>query len=380
MRFGSRLLVNLESLASNYQSLKSICPNNDVLFMVKANAYGHGLVDITSFACRELGIKNFGCATLGEALCLRDQIPNEEFDLYVFSDVQLGNREFDEVYLSRRILPVISSLKDLEYFLSNSDFKNFPLVLFFNTGMNRLGIEMDELEKVGKLLKRFDRKAVFHLMTHFANASFSMKTNKRNILQRENFKKAKDFLKAEGIEVEHSSISNSGAIEQQVGLEETHVRPGIMMYGPSSLLPKYKSEGVYKGKIISSLQTYIIKVFDVERGQPIGYGSTPMAKDGRVAILALGYGDGFNTHYLGTELMHKGHKGIVAGRVNMDMAQVLFDKDVDISPGEPFTIWGEDPDSLEKMCEQIGTISYQLFCQITSRVPRVYTMRQGSPQ
>lgn len=375
MRYRSRLVVDLDILSSNLDKLKALAPSNEIMAMVKANAYGHGAVPIVRFACQNLGLKEFGLATLGEAIYLRDELPELDFEAYVFSDVQIALQECKEIYLNRRILPVLSNIEDLSFFLADKDFRHFPLILKFNTGMNRLGIRVDDLDYVTTLLKKFGRKTIDHLMSHFACASQSMFKIKMNQKQLENFKQLKSELRARGIQVEKSSFSNSGAIEQKAGLEESHIRPGLMLYGPSSLtLPNRK--GVWSGQMISRLETYIIQTFEVGPGEPIGYGATPCPRNGVVAIVALGYGDGIINRYRGAKIRHNGHVGEIYGRVNMDMAQVFFEQDAvcDLRAGDIMTIWDHDQERFLELAESIDTIPYEIFCQLTPRVPRVYRL------
>mgnify|MGYP000359691125 CR=1 FL=1 len=142
MRIKSCMEINVSRLASNFNLLDEICPDNETLFMVKANAYGHGIVPIVKFAHFELGVREFGCASIGEALHLRKEIPSGEFEIYVFSDINLELEEATEIYLNNRIIPVISNEINLKYFLSHDEFKFFPLCIKVNTGMNRLGLSM----------------------------------------------------------------------------------------------------------------------------------------------------------------------------------------------------------------------------------------------
>jgi alanine racemase len=370
MRTRSRLAVDLGILADNYQKLKILCPRNETLFMVKADAYGHGLLSVVHFSFKQLGIKEFGCATLGEALRLREELEEDEFEVYVFSDNQLGLQSLAEAYLHHRIIPVLTSFLDLNFVLGHPDFKNFPICLKFNTGMNRLGFSPEHSGQVIDLLKKNGRRQVYHLMTHLSSASQSVETNERNHIQFANFEKIKEAFVSEGIELERTSIANSGAIEQRAGLSETHIRPGLMMYGPSALDAGLKS--AWDGKVISRLETYVIDSFPVKKGTPISYGATPCPDDGVIAIVAIGYGDGFSTHYKGVPIIHKAKRGIVVGRVNMDMSYVLFPPGTDIRAGETFSIWGHEPSELATIAQHAGTIPYELFCQLTSRIPRVY--------
>lgn len=374
MRLRSQMEINLSLLDYNYQALKKICPNNEVLFMVKADAYGHGMVPIVKFSHFELGIKEYGCASVGEALRLREEIPDGNFEIYAFSDVQLSLKQAKEIYLNYRIIPVISNDSDLDFFLSDPDFKNFPLTLKFNTGMNRLGIHYSKAEEVALKLKKVGRNEIYHLISHFSCASLPMESNKRNIDQREKFKAIKEVFKNSNIEIQKSSMANSGAIEQGYCLEETHVRPGLMMYGPTSLLPQYRHLGKWEGKLISSLETVVINTFDIEKGMPIGYGASPCPGTGQIAIIALGYGDGFSTRYQNVELLQNGKVGKIVGRVNMDMAHIFFEQG-GFNIGDRFVVWDNSGENFMRICDGSNTIPYEVFIHITPRVPKIYVTK-----
>jgi alanine racemase len=126
--------------------------------------------------------------------------------------------------------------------------------------------------------------------------------------------------------------------------------------------------------VLSRLETYILRTFEVKKGDPVGYGSTPCPHDGVVAILAIGYGDGFSTRYSGAHLFHNGFKGIILGRVNMDMSQVLFPLEAKghIKAHDVFTLWGNEHDDLLNFSRETKTIPYEIFCALLPRIPRVY--------
>jgi alanine racemase len=353
-----------------------MAPTSEVLFMVKADGYGHGMIPVARFAITELGIKEFGCATIGEALKLREELNDLEFDIYVFSDIQIELLENVDIYLKRRIIPVISNVSELDYILHTPEFKHFPICLKFNTGMNRLGLDPNEAPLIVTKLRQHGRPSVHHLISHYANASFPMDSNERNIFQRNRFEEIKKFFRDSGITLERTSQANSGTIEQKFGFEDTHIRPGLMMYGPTSLHAEFSDKGHFQGKVVSRLETYILRTFEVKKGEPIGYGSTLCPHDGIVAVLAIGYGDGFSTRYGGAHLHHKGYRGVIAGRVNMDMIQVLFPLEAKghILAHEIFTIWGEQEGDLLNFSLETKTIPYELFCSLLPRVPRVYRL------
>ncbi len=378
MKFRSRLVVNLHHLAHNVSEIKKIAPESQILFMVKADGYGHGMIPVVRYAITELGIKEFGCATISEALKLREELNELEFDVYVFSDIQLELLENADIYLKRRIIPVISNVSELDYILHTPEFRHFPICLKFNTGMNRLGLDPNDTPLIVAKLKQHGRNSVHHLISHYANASFPMETNERNVFQRTRFTEIKQYFRDNGITLERTSQSNSGATEQKTGMRstDTHIRPGLMMYGPSSLNSEFSNLSHFNGKVVSRLETYILRTFEVKAGDPIGYNSTPCPHDGVVAVLAIGYGDGFSTRYGGAHIHHKGFDGVITGRVNMDMIQVLFPKEANghIKAHEIVTIWGEKDGDLLKFSEETKTIPYELFCSLLPRVPRVYRL------
>ncbi len=373
-RLGSHLLIHFDRLKENISRLKKLCPKNKILLMVKADAYGHGLSEVVDYTNTHLGVGEFGVAALGEGLTLRKNFPDKEFEIYVFSDLQFSFDEMREQYLENRLIPVIGQWEDLDIFLEDKRFSHLPLCLKFNTGMNRLGIDYKECDQVIEKLIKFKRKEIFHLMTHMANASMPMETNKRNIWQRERFQEIKEKLAQAGIKVLNSSFGNSGTIEQEYSLEETHIRPGLMVYGPTSMAPQHRQKSSWQGKVISDLNTKVLKTFEVKKGEPIGYSSIACPHDGVVAIIALGYGDGISTRFSGASLYHKGVKGKVVGRVCMDMTYVIFPLGTAIERGEIFQVWGEDSQKFSELAHETNTLPYELTIQLTARVPRIYQL------
>lgn len=374
MRVGRALAVNLNHLSYNFEQLKKLCPSPEILFMVKADAYGHGLIVVTHFAYHELAINNFGVASLEEAMSLRENLKDDQFEIYVCSDTHFYLEQHREFYSSKRIFPVLSSMCDLDVFLQSSNFKHFPLCLKFNTGMNRLGLK-DCAQVIQKCLAA-GRRSVYHLMSHFACASSV--GNERNTEQSDKFLEIKKLFKDSGIDVERTSLANSGAIEQGLAMAENFVRPGLMLYGPSALeriqdkneVPKNK----WQGRMLSSFKSNIIKVFKANKGDEVGYGATLVRDAGVVVILALGYGDGLSTRFENVQINHRGMLGTFFGRINMDMAQIFFKgKSVsDFKVGEEIEIWNEDMQSFLKLSRQSQIIPYEILCQISSRIPRLY--------
>ena len=376
MRNRTKLCVNFSILENNFNLLKKIAPKNEVLFMVKANAYGHGMVPIVQYSNQRLKIKEFGVATIEEGVYLRDSLNSLKFDIYVFSDIQLDLEVNFNLYRNRRITPVISCLEDLNIFLQSSAFKHLPLVLKFNTGMNRLGLMKTDLIECISLLKKYKRMNITHLMSHFASSFLPIDKIKKTNEQLRCFNEIKRSFRDNGITIEKTSIANSGAIEQKIGLDESHIRPGLMLYGPSSLVEPFRSRNIWEGQNISKLETTIISVFPVKKGDPLGYGAIPSPDDGIIGIISIGYGDGFLSLYQGAKFQYKGSIARVVGRVSMDMAHILFPTSAikKLHVGETFQIWGHNSLELLDLSDRLKRIPYELFCQLSPRIPRVYNL------
>ncbi len=365
MRPRSSLDVSLDYFSSNLDLVKKLCPNNEIMFMVKANAYGHGMCKMTEYAYYQNQIRSFGVASLGEALKIRKTYNEYNFDLYVFSDLSLID-SFDK-YIDYKILPVISHMDDLDFFLKKTELKNCPLVLKFNTGMNRLGLHYNDCELVAQKISSYKR-SVFHLMTHFSDSYLPKKEKTK--LQYERFKEIKSLFKGKGISLEHTSVANSGAIENGVGLAETMVRPGLMVYGPQSTM---SGANKWNGKIISELKIEILDIKELKKGDAVGYGSTPLDSDGTVLILGGGYGDGLFNYYQKLNLDSVYGSGKIVGRINMDMIQFLIPKiQGKIKRGDLLSLWSKEQSSIEHICEHTKMIPYEIFCALSERIPRKY--------
>ena len=368
MRQSTYLEVNLGLLQENLNKIKKLTKAN-IIPMVKADAYGNGLVPISRFLVEDCQVSRLGCASLGEAVHLFNECPDLNAEMMVFSDTEILNPDFAQAYSHFPIIPVLHQRSDLEAMLNNPDFQKIPLILKINTGMNRLGLSLDELAEFAPRLKN---RGVKHLMTHFACSYYSLKPGDKTHRQMDEFNLAKKILKDAGVEVKETSVSNSGAIEQHFGLDETFIRPGLMLYGPPSVEPR-----IWNGHQISKFVTKIIKTSEVKKGTPVGYGINVAGEDGFLAIIPIGYADWSITTASGAEIMINGYKAKIFGRVNMDMAFLLFDPSVSgkLKAGDPVEIWNHDNRVIAELASQMKTIPYHLMCGVTNRIPRIYKVK-----
>ena len=369
MRHSSYLEINLRLLSENMEKIRKLSGKASVLPMVKADAYGNGIVPVTQHLVNEEKMKRIGVASLGEALKLTKECPDLDTEYFVFSDTEIADPKLRSYYADYNITPVIHQPEDLQHLLSDERMKDVPLVIKVNTGMNRLGFTPEELEKS---LPKLKNRGVKHLMTHFAYSYVPQRSGDKTSRQLEEFAKAKKMLADAGVSVEETSSANSGAIEQNIGTDETYVRPGLMMYGPYSVEPR-----VWDGHQISRFVTKVLKTFPVKKGTPVGYGINVAGEDGFVAVLPVGYGDGVMTFWTGLKLTVNGFPCSVFARVNMDMMFLFFSPEVQgkIKTGDVVEIWNHDNRVITDIATQMRTIPYALMCGITGRIPRIYKIK-----
>jgi len=369
----NKLTVELEKLKNNILDLEKHCPENKIIFMVKANAYGHGIIPIVRYSQVECGINQFGVATLDEAKKLRYELPDLDNDLYVFSNLNLY--ENSNAYAEMKIIPVLSSLSMLDIFLKNNYLKEVPLVIKLNTGMNRLGISQSEVDLMINKIKSNGRNKIYHLMTHLSSSSEKMDTHNRSHKQKENFDQIIKKITLNKIKIERTSISNSGAIEQSFGLDYSHIRPGLMLYGPSALTKNARKNSFWKGLSISTLETNILSIFPVKQGDEIGYGAEMINDNGNIVILSIGYGDGISTKLEGVKLNIDDITAEIIGRVNMDMLQLFFESgSLSLKVNDKVKLWSSHTSEILSIADQAGIIPYELYCSLTNRVIREYNI------
>ena len=373
MRFNSSFQVNLSHFRFNLDLIRKKINGQNIILMIKADAYGHGIVPMVE-AAYSFGVKEFGCASLGEAIYLREQLPDLQTDIYVFSDLALEGNHSTE-YAGLRIIPVISNMDDLRFYLRDEKFKHVPCCLKINTGMNRLGIDEKDLSEVISLFHSSGKKEIHHIMSHFANSSLQIKEDCMTSRQYKLFQEIKKRFKENNITVVNSSIANSGAIEQNfVFPTETHVRPGLVAYGVTALIPKMRNKFPWEGKVVSKLRTKIIDTFHLNKGDPVGYGATIVPRNCKMALIPLGYGDGLFRNLEKCKISFGHFSGTFFGRLNMDMTNIMLDVGFEdkVQKGSEAILWDFDNDSLLELSDGLNTIAYEVLCHLGQRVPREY--------
>lgn len=352
MTRATRAEINLSALRHNLQVARSQSQAKQ-LAIVKANGYGHGLVEV---ARALIDADGFGVATVDEGITLRESGVHKPILLLEgFNQPQ----DLDLIY-AYKLQTSIHSEEQLAI-LEMQGRHPVTVWLKIDTGMHRLGFPVDHVAAVYQRLSELDCvQTPLNLMTHFACAD-----DRKNYYTRQ---QTEQFEKATG-QYEHAekSMANSAGILGWPASHADWVRPGIMLYGSS---PFVDGEAVQHDlRPVMTLKSEIIAIHNFRKGDSIGYGQAYVCEDDMpVATIAIGYGDGYPRHARqGTPVLINGRQLPLIGRVSMDMITVDLRDAGQVKVGDEVILWGEGLPA-ERIAEYADTISYELFCGITRRV------------
>jgi alanine racemase len=362
--YGGRLTIDLRAIQRNWTALDSISQGALTGAVVKADAYGCGIAAVAP-ALKAAGAQFFFTATLDEAITLRAAVP--EAYIFVFNGLLPRTAE---IFAQHRLMPCLNSLPMLEDWLSLCVSRNeaTPAALHFDTGMNRLGFRLNEISIVKGMVDRLGYEPQM-LMSHFACAD--QPQHEKNRTQLALFQAAI----AQFPEVP-ASLSNSAGM--MIGRENHFqmVRPGIALYGGRAVNGRKNPMAP-----VVTLEAPVLQIKDAKTGESVGYGATQtLVRDSRLAILSLGYADGFfralsssNSH-AGGKVAWNGRLAPIAGRVSMDLVAVeITDLGDDIPvQGSMVEILGPSI-SVDDQAEWAGTIGYEVLTSLKSgRYERSY--------
>lgn len=359
----TRVEISEDALLHNLARIKQYAPNQKVIAMVKANAYGCGLTSV--LPSLEGRVDAFGVACLEEAMAIRATGSNTDCILFQ------GMFALDELPLivEHQFQVVLHQPHQLQWLLAKPLDKPIGVWIKVNTGMHRLGFYPEEVFDIVSQLQACPWiKKPIGLMTHLACADEPQ--NPFNAEQLKRFAELHlphvDFVK---------SIANSAAI---ISFPQAHadvVRPGIMLYGVSpfsqqqaqqlDLVPVMRFMSV-----LSAIRHYPPKV-------TVGYGATWQTQRASViGVVAAGYGDGYPRHIpAGMPVWLNGQLVPIVGRVSMDMLTVDLTDCPEVKIGDAVELWGPHL-PVEQIAAAAGTIGYELLCQISPRVQRIVTHEQ----
>ena len=362
--------INSAALRHNIQLIKSFAPNQKLLAMIKANAYGQGLLPAAHILADQ--VDGFGVARLREAL----EIQETGYTGKILLVEGFFDREELLKTLSRRFDSVIHCYEQLELleqvakewekeqqkgFWKRKTKIYFPINVWLkiDTGMHRLGVHPEQVDEFYQRLKKCPLVESISFVSHFSRA------DELDCGYTE--KQISTFEQATQSYPEHArSISASSGILYWKQAHYEWVRPGIIMHGIS---PHYEPITHLGFHPVMTLSSSLIAVRTHKAGEPVGYGGTWVSpKDTKLGVIAMGYGDGYPRNAPeGTPVLINGRKVPIVGRVSMDMLTVDLGADSQDKVGDEAIFWGKDL-LIEEIAEHIGVISYELITKLTPRV------------
>jgi alanine racemase len=346
----SLLHINLGAVARNWQKYHALgAPITAAV--IKANAYGLGAKEIGS-TLYDQGARVFFVAHINEAVEARNFLPNDA-QIYVLNGFFDGEGEFFNKY---NISPIINSLPQYEIWAKQNP--NCEFALHIDTGMNRLGLRFDDFKNFEQIAKNPNLKFI---MSHLACASD--KNSSMNKLQYGKFVKASQYFE----NIPKSLSASAGALLGKEYLFDI-IRPGIGLYGSN---PLDDCENIFE--TVATLTSPILQIRHVKIGESIGYGATFFAKrDMQIAIVALGYADGFIRHSSNVGFAYfNGKKTPILGRVSMDLIAIDISNIENAKETNQIEFIGENA-LIDKIAQAAETISYEFLTRLGSRFERKY--------
>jgi len=362
--------IDLDALAYNVACLKRQAGPAAVAAVVKANAYGHGAVGVSSTAL-EAGADRLAviCVDEGEQLRRRGvTVP-----ILVMGHSPVGDaRRIVELVLT----PTVASLEMGHALAREAEGAAVrqPVHLKVDTGLNRYGVTPQEIVPLAEALRPIPSLEVEGIFTHFASAD---EGDKRFTLEQyTTFRGVVEKLP--WVPVRH--VSNTATLLDRPEMSLEMARPGVGMYG---LYPSPYVSRSLNLKPVLSLKSQVTRLTRVAPGDSVSYGRTWRAnRPSTIALVMCGYADGLPRILSNRgSMLVRGHRVPIVGRVCMDMCMVDVTDVPDVAEGDEVVVIGRQGDAeitAEEVAELCGTISYEILCGISARVSRVY-LRQGRP-
>lgn len=367
-----KAVISLDAVEHNFHEMrKNIAQDTKMIAVVKANAYGHGAVQIAHLIQNYDYIWGFATATAEEALALRKA--------GVMKPILILGIVFDEYYpelVRNHIRPAVCEYEEARKLSAEavSQGETVHIHIALDTGMTRIGFadipeSVEEIRKIAAL----PNLEIEGMFTHFARADEYDRSPA--MVQLERYREFSGRVAEAGVEIPLHHCSNSAGIIRVPEANLSIVRAGITIYG---IYPSAQVEtDIVRLDPVMELKSHVTYVKDVEPGTAISYGGTFAAdRKLRVATVPVGYADGYPRQLSnkGWVLIH-GQKAPILGRICMDQFMVDVTDIPDVCKGDEVTLIGRDGDefiSMDEMGELSGRFSYEFACDISTRVPRIY--------
>ena len=361
--------IDLNNLEHNINEIKKIISNNQkIMAVVKANAYGHGIIEISK-KLNEIGIFDFAVATLSEALKLREN--NIIGNILILGYTSIDNLKYVIKY------DLIQTIIDEEYAkkLKNIDFSNkLKVHIKINTGMNRIGINYANIDFIKNIYK-YDNIDVLGIYSHLCVAdSFKKSDIKFTELQISRFKNLIKNLKNDNINVGKTHLESSYGILNYHDFTFDYVRPGIIMYGIHSELNPYIKTKINL-KPVLSLKARVTSIKEIKKNETVSYGRKYKAnKVETIATVSIGYADGYprNLSLKNVKVLVENNYASVIGRICMDQLIINITNLKNIKQGSIVTLIGNEKISAENIAYKSNTITNELLSRLSNRLEYIY--------
>jgi alanine racemase len=352
----ARALLDAGALKHNLQQVRRYAPRARIMAVVKANGYGHGLAWVAQTLSESADA--FGVSSVEEGVQLRLAGMTRPVCLLE------GFFTADELPLlsKQHLEPVVHNEDQLRALATAPASSPLTVWVKVDTGMHRLGFPPAAVPDVLQQLRHVPAVTQVRIMSHFARAEFSNDAVTQSQIN--------DFAGlTRNLELE-TSLANSAGILVWPASHLGWVRPGIMLYGASPLADKDAT--MLDLRPVMTLESALIAVQPRKKGDAIGYGGDwRCPEDMPVGVAAIGYGDGYPRHAPpGTPVLVNGRRVPTVGRVSMDMITLDLRTQPRAKIGDPVVLWGQGL-PVEQVAESAGTLSYELLCHVTERIPRV---------
>ncbi len=367
--------IDLSALKHNYGLIRSTIPQEtEILAVVKADAYGHGFMDI-SRELETLGVNAFGVAFLAEGIQLRKS--GSDKPILLLGGIYPGQeRKCIGYNLSTTIFTLEQALALNQAASSGKLFRRAQIHLKIDTGMGRLGIPYSDVPRLLVELKKLPNIALEGVISHFASADeLDVSGQSFTQLQLERFGWVLSEIRTAGFSPRYIHIANSAAALMHDIPGCNLIRPGIALYGA---LPSSDFQGKLDLKPVMRLKSQIAMLKWVDPGTTVSYARRFTAGQRTlIASVPVGYADGYPRALTNRgEVLVRGQRAGVVGTVCMDWIMLDVTGVEGVAVGDTVTLMGSDDSGRHIHAEELAawsdTIPYVVFCGISKRVPRVY--------
>jgi alanine racemase len=380
--------VSVSALAENYRAIRDyINPASEkrktprkVLSIVKGNGYGHGGTQVAK-ALEKIGSDWLGVASAGEGIEIRKN--GVRTPVLVLGGFWPGE---EKNFLDYDLTPAIHRCEQLATFegaAAKLRKKHVAIHVKVDTGMNRLGIAPGDADCFARQLAKCPHLEVDGVFTHFASSEVlnDSPTGIQTRLQTERFYKAVGRLRALGVDTGLLHLANSAAIAARPETWADMVRPGAILYGYHPGLDPIERRNEIEAKLplrpVMSLRARLIGLRTVAAGDSVGYNASWIAqRPSKTAVMSAGYGDGIHRSLGNRGCVYiRGHRAPMIGIISMDVTLLDVTDVPDVAIGDVATVYGTDGENVypaNVIARSIGTVTSDLLCAVSQRVPRFY--------